>query len=462
MRSSRPTAALLQDAAVLGQVFSTDALAAVHRLPPTISSLGCAASSDASCSKSSRPGSPERGQHKFVQSLIREVAYGTLARRDRRSRHLAAARHFEALGDDALAGALASHYLAARDASDEGPEADAVAARHAWLFRRGRPAAALGGHDQAVGYLDQALAITTDPADRAPLLDRAAESASAAARDSSGYATEAIAAYREVGDEVAAAADRSPRQGAPRRQRGRARHGSAGGGRAGRRVHRGRAVLAETLAHLARAHMRIGPGESVTVADRALGIAERLNLDGVVAEAFVNKASSLNGLGRRRESIALHEAALALAIQLPDRGFQMRVRATSHKRSRTTRPRVYADAAGAVELARNVGDRSMYNFLVGSVAVSLADGGMTGMPTSLSCAKRSRRRGSPSDRIRLRSLMGLFEGPRGDRLDEAVADVAELVGDSTDPDDLFALGMAKCTVSLMGGDLRRATTSRSR
>ena len=73
----------------------------------------------------------------FVQSLIREVAYGTLARRDRRARHLAAARYFEAIGDDELAGALASHYVAAHEASDEGPEADAIAAQARLALRSG-------------------------------------------------------------------------------------------------------------------------------------------------------------------------------------------------------------------------------------------------------------------------------------------------------------------------------------
>ena len=37
---------------------------------------------------------------------------------------LAVARHYEALGDEELAGALASHYLAAYEASAEGAEAD--------------------------------------------------------------------------------------------------------------------------------------------------------------------------------------------------------------------------------------------------------------------------------------------------------------------------------------------------
>ena len=64
-----------------------------------------------------------------MQALIREVAYNTLSKKDRKAGHLAAARYFEALGTDELAGALASHYLAAHANSPEGPEADAVAAQ---------------------------------------------------------------------------------------------------------------------------------------------------------------------------------------------------------------------------------------------------------------------------------------------------------------------------------------------
>ena len=57
------------------------------------------------------PRSPERGQYLFVQAVIREVAYGTLTKRERRARHLAAAQYFETLGDDELASILACHYL---------------------------------------------------------------------------------------------------------------------------------------------------------------------------------------------------------------------------------------------------------------------------------------------------------------------------------------------------------------
>ena len=53
------------------------------------------------------PRSPERGQYAFVQGIIREVAYGMLSKADRRARHLAVAHHFEAAGDDELAGVVA-------------------------------------------------------------------------------------------------------------------------------------------------------------------------------------------------------------------------------------------------------------------------------------------------------------------------------------------------------------------
>ena len=89
---------LLQDAAVLGQSFTRgragrgDAGMTADDLEPRLRGLVrremLALETD--------PRSPERGQYAFVQALIREVAYGTLARRERRSRHLAAARHFEA------------------------------------------------------------------------------------------------------------------------------------------------------------------------------------------------------------------------------------------------------------------------------------------------------------------------------------------------------------------------------
>jgi class 3 adenylate cyclase len=170
---------LVQDAAVLGQSFTPAGLAAVSGLEP--------AALDARLRELARadllreeldPRSPERGQFRFVQALIREVAYSTLALRDRRNRHLAAARFFESLGDDELAGALAAHYLAAYKATPPGAEADALAAQSRVALRAAADRAeALGSTRQAVRFLEQALEFAGDDADQAAVLERAAVAA---------------------------------------------------------------------------------------------------------------------------------------------------------------------------------------------------------------------------------------------------------------------------------------------
>ena len=162
---------LLQDASVIGLSFAADALAAVAGLPtdevePRLRSLVrrelIALDDD--------PRSPERGQYRFVQGLIKEVAYGTLAKRDRRARHLAAARHFEALGDDELAGVLAQHYVEAYRAQPGGEEGAALAAQARVALRAAAARArALASPARALSYLELALDVTTDPADELAL-----------------------------------------------------------------------------------------------------------------------------------------------------------------------------------------------------------------------------------------------------------------------------------------------------
>ena len=170
---------LIAAAAVLGQSFSLAGLAAVAGMAPDLLEprLRSLVRRELLVQHLD-PRSAERGQYGFVQALIREVAYNTLARRDRKIRHVAAARFFESLGTDELAGALASHYLAAQANAVEPAEAAALAVQ-ARIALRGAAerAAALGSHVQAIAFLDHALAISPDPADRADLHQRALRSA---------------------------------------------------------------------------------------------------------------------------------------------------------------------------------------------------------------------------------------------------------------------------------------------
>jgi class 3 adenylate cyclase len=174
--------ALVSDAAVLGQSFTLAGLSAVAgvdgaHLEPRLRAL----IRRELLTLEADPRSPERGQYAFVQALIREVAYKTLARRDRKVRHLAAARFFEALGSDELAGALAGHYLAAYQNAGEGPEADALAAQARVTLRAaGERAISLGSLAQGVGFLDEARAVTRDDAEVAGLLERAGSAAALA------------------------------------------------------------------------------------------------------------------------------------------------------------------------------------------------------------------------------------------------------------------------------------------
>jgi len=196
---------LLQDASVLGQAFSVAALGSIATddaatLEPRLRSL---VARDL-LSLDTDPRSPERGQYGFVQALTREVAYSTLSMRDRRARHLAAARYFEALGDGELAGALATHYSAAYEAAAEGPEAQALAGQARIALRAaGERARALGSLEQAITYFENAGRLPGAEAEQLALLETAAD----IGMDSSRYAR-AEPLYREIAERASASGDR--------------------------------------------------------------------------------------------------------------------------------------------------------------------------------------------------------------------------------------------------------------
>ena len=364
---------LLQDAAVLGKTFSAEALAVIYgreqsEIEPRLRALTKRELLEISVD----PVSPERGQYGFVQSVIREVAYETLSRRDRRARHLAAARYFESLGDDELAGVLSTHYLAAYEAAEEGPEADALRIQ-ARIALRGAAerAAELGASDQALLLLEQALEITEDHAERGDLLERAARAADIAGSydtaERLGY--EAVQAFEAAGDRTGVArmsavqggilADASKLNDA-------AEFLEAALTTADRpedEPHR-----ADILARLSRAHMRLGEAEAaVRRADESLAIAERHRLDRVIAEAFVNKGAALNQQGRLKEPAVLLAAAIELAAAAGDPALELRARNNyaSCIFSDDTRGAV-AVVDEAYELATRLGVHQMAQWLIGT------------------------------------------------------------------------------------------------
>ena len=258
------------------------------------------------------PRAPTRGQHAFVQALVREVAYGTLSKRERRERHLAAARYLESLGDDELAGVVASHFVAAYRAAPDGPAGEAVAAQaRVSLLATADRAESLGALGQAIDALTSALEVTRDPRDHARLLERTGllqVFMSATTRAQQNLAA-AVAEYEALGDQIGvirAVARRCaglPVRGADRhRDRGRAAGpGGRRGARDRARPHRQPTIdreEGETAALFAEAIGRIAfrnneMEEAIRWCDRALALAEPLRLDEIVAMAFVTKGTAL-------------------------------------------------------------------------------------------------------------------------------------------------------------------------
>jgi predicted ATPase len=114
---------LAADAAVLGTSFPAEALIAVSGQDETAVRAGLAGLPRREVlTVSADPLSPERGSYQFAQDMLRQVAYDTLSRRDRKARHLAAATHLKAAfpGDgDEVADVIARHYLDALNAIPE-------------------------------------------------------------------------------------------------------------------------------------------------------------------------------------------------------------------------------------------------------------------------------------------------------------------------------------------------------
>jgi class 3 adenylate cyclase/tetratricopeptide (TPR) repeat protein len=158
-----PARKLVTDAAVLGTSFSAEALTAVSGQDDAAVRAALAELVRREVlSVSADRLSPERGSYRFAQQMLRQVAYDTLSRRDRKTRHLAVAAHLrQAFAGDGeeVADVIARHYLDALDAVPDDPDitgirgqAIAVLIRAAERARRtGAPAQAATSYAMAAG-----------------------------------------------------------------------------------------------------------------------------------------------------------------------------------------------------------------------------------------------------------------------------------------------------------------------
>jgi class 3 adenylate cyclase/tetratricopeptide (TPR) repeat protein len=201
---------IVQDAAVLGKTFTLTALGALTglergELEPVLGGLvrkellGLQAD----------PRSPEHGQYGFLQDLIRQVAYDTLAKRDRREKHLAAAEHLVgSLAEDEVAEVVASHLVEAYRLDPDADDAGELRgrARRALIVGAER-AASLGANEEAGRFFTQAADLASSPDEEAAALTRAGEMVHQLGRtdEAEGLYRRASDLYVELGESHAVA-----------------------------------------------------------------------------------------------------------------------------------------------------------------------------------------------------------------------------------------------------------------
>jgi class 3 adenylate cyclase/tetratricopeptide (TPR) repeat protein len=277
------------------------------------------------------PQSPDRGQYRFSQMLLRTVAYETLSKRERKSRHLAAAHYlshaFANEGED-VAEVLAAHYLQAYRAAADDSDATQLRTEAIAALRRGaQRAAAVGAPQTAERAYRTAIDLAATEEERVDLLKAAGEMALV----DGGYE-----ASLELFEDAAARLQRLDRA------RDAARLGSRIGqalrrvGRAGEAIDRMRRDL-EVLSgdsrdpDTAQINVELGVAllSSGLVSDarepleRALELAQALELPSVLASALTYKAQLCDAVGRVEEARILFDGAVALCKvhELTDRLF---------------------------------------------------------------------------------------------------------------------------------------------
>src|SRR2546427_7549150 len=373
---------LLQDGAVFGKTFTRQALAAISgldesQLEPLLGGLV----RKEVLSIQADPRSPEHGQYGFLQDLVGRVAYETLSKRERKTRHLAAAAQLERAfaSEQEVVEVLASHYVAAYEAAPDDTDADEIKHRAAHLVARaGERAASLAASEEAAHYFEQAASMEEDPLEQARLIERSGEMALRAGRTEQAQARfeQALALFSTAGERHQAAR-LTARLGEVEWRRGQLDAALERMTRAWDELEGEEpdVDIAALAAQIGRLHVM--KGELAAGSERletALELAEALWLPEVLAEAL-NSTGVIAPFGPRlQQAQALIKRALELALEyeLPApalRAFN-NLGDVLHRRDRCEDATVQLEQG--IAYARRVGDRNYEQTLLGELSWSLA------------------------------------------------------------------------------------------
>ncbi|HLG09435.1 MAG TPA: adenylate/guanylate cyclase domain-containing protein [Gaiellaceae bacterium] len=377
---------IVQDASVLGKTFVLEALGALSNrsegdLEPVLTSLVRKEVFFLELD----PRSAERGQYGFLQDLVRRVAYETLARRDRKARHLAAGEFFETSWggrEQEVVEVVASHYLTALDLEPDGEGAQALRTKvRETLSRAGERAASLGASAEAAASFARAAELADEPLEEARLRAAAGRAARAYgdAERASDQLLRAIELFQEAGDPHAAARASADLAG-----------GEFSSGKTAEAIERMERAYADLesdepdedlayfLSQLARWLYFAGRFELCEERnERALAIAERLRLPEALSHALNTKGLLAAHQGRWETSRALIRHALEIAVESDIPGAMSR----AYTNLSVAEQRLGNLAATeeltlrSLELARRVGDRQHEWFNLGNLSDSYFDTG---------------------------------------------------------------------------------------
>ena len=315
---------LLQDAAVLGKSFMKAGLSALSTLSePDLEPVLTSLVRKEVLSVQADPRSPERGQYNFVQDLLKHVAYETLAKSERKTRHLAAAAYLVqafGAGEQEIVEVIAAHYLDAYRAAPDADDATEIKAKALeMLTRAGERAASLAANEEAQHYFERAAELADDPLAEAGLRERAGATAWVAGRQEEARAQyeRALEVY-ETRNLTHPAARISARLGEADWRSGHLEE-------ALERMERAFEVLsgdepdadlATLAAELGRLHFFKGEIDlAARRVDTAIEIAESLWLPEVLSQGLNTQALITGFGGRSEQSLALYKHALELALE---------------------------------------------------------------------------------------------------------------------------------------------------
>lgn len=441
---------LVRDAAVLGHTFGLDGLAALRdepgdkierRLSDLVRKEVLELVRD--------PRSPERGQYRWLQSLLKEVAYSRIAKADRHRRHLSAARYYRDLDDPELAPVAMAHYVSALETSDHEPHqlrSEVVETVRRALDR----ARSLHAHDQVISMVDLALPAVDDEA-KPELWEWGAEAAGSIS--DLGKAAAYTQAFMEHARSL----------GPPAIHRAYALSGLTA--ILARRFDQAIELLephlrehddwkvdeglAMTAVHYARALQLLGRNtEAASTADMALEAVEALKLDQGIADAMITRGTALADT-RPNQGLALLKGAMALAHKRQASRTALRAQINIGATSTDLRESHEYNNAAFTE-AKRIGDRRLTRF----TAANLVGGARLDLDFDEKILSDPILVGSGPESVSLLLAEAALQGYRGDlaRAEELLEESEKMAAGETDVRLHLAVERARSFLAMLSGD----------